>query len=62
MFPTYIEVELLEGPGVGLGDVLAGGRDVGLRDEQTAQPHLQVLEGQDCTREHMGQLSHCEIM
>ena len=48
MFPTYIEVELLEGPGVGLGDVLACGSDVGLRDEQTAQPHLQVLEGQDC--------------
>ena len=37
-----VEVELLQRPAVGLGHVLAGGRDVGLGQEQTAQPHLEI--------------------
>ena len=30
-----VEVELLQGPGVGLGHTLAGGRDEGLRVEES---------------------------
>ncbi len=40
-----VEVELLEGPGVGLGHVLARRCDVGLGREETAQPHHAVLQG-----------------
>ncbi len=39
-----VEVELLEGPGVGLGHVLARRRDVGLGREEAAQPHHAALQ------------------
>lgn len=36
----HIQIELFEGPAVRLGYILAGGRDVGLGQEQTSQPNL----------------------
>ena len=39
-----LQTEFLQRPAVGLGHVLAGGRDVGLRHKQTAQTHVDVLD------------------
>ena len=43
MGTTHIQVELFQGPVVGLCHVLPGGRDVRLRCEQSAQPDVQCL-------------------
>lgn len=41
---TYIQVELLQRPAVGLGHVLSGGGDVGLRNKQASQPYIEILQ------------------
>ena len=38
-----LQTELLQGPAVGLGHVLTGGCDVGLRHKQAAQALMDVL-------------------
>lgn len=40
---TDFQAELLQGPAVGLGHVLPGGRDVGLGHKEAAQAHVDVL-------------------
>lgn len=41
---TYIQVELLQRPAVGLGHILSGGGDVGLRNKQASQPYIEILQ------------------
>lgn len=41
---TYIQVELLQRPAVGLGHVLSGGGDVRLRNKQASQPYIEILQ------------------
>lgn len=41
---TYIQVELLQRPAVGLGHVLSSGGDVGLRNKQASQPYIEILQ------------------
>ena len=39
-----LQTQLLQGPAVVLGHILTDGRDVGLRDTQAAQAHMDVLD------------------
>lgn len=41
---TYIQVELLQRPAIGLGHILSGCGDVGLGNKQASQPYIEILQ------------------